>query len=59
MGFGIIVGLLIVVVNSHFRKDQFTDRTNWWMHDCLSESKTPMGAIYEEEEEEAEYYEGE
>ena len=58
MSFGIIIGLLVLVVNSHLRKDQFTDRTNWWMDDCLSESKTPMGAI-DEEEEEAEYYEGE
>ena len=37
LGFGLITGILIVLVNGHDRNHHFADRTYWVMEDGISE----------------------
>jgi hypothetical protein len=37
LGFGLITGILIVLVNGHGRNHHFADRTYWVMEDGISE----------------------
>lgn len=55
LGFGLVIGLLIYLVNGHLRHHHFADRTYWLMEDGISDGTIP---IVEEDGSER-YYEGE
>jgi len=36
LAFGLVIGILILLVNSHLRYHHFADRTYWMMEDSIS-----------------------
>ncbi len=42
MGFGLIIGFLILLTQGHERKHHFADRTYWLMEDGISDGVIPV-----------------